>query len=124
MVKDNLAPASDLNARVPESVSDAISAAMMLSPDFRMETVEELTAALLESENTNTAVFDSERIKEVAEPEPSKPAPRVGKKTMLGLMAALVAILVVALIAVARGCSQNCFTLVASPPSRRYPPPR
>lgn len=35
---------------------------MMLSPDFRMETVEELTAALLESENTNTAVFDSERI--------------------------------------------------------------
>ena len=84
MVKDNLAPASDLNARVPESVSDAISAAMMLSPDFRMETVEELTAALLESENTNTAVFDSERIKEVAEPEPSKPAPRVGEKDHVG----------------------------------------
>ncbi|PWL63090.1 MAG: PASTA domain-containing protein [Oscillospiraceae bacterium] len=115
MVKDNLAPASDLNARVPESVSDAISAAMMLSPDFRMETVEELTAALLESENTNTAVFDSERIKEVAEPEPSKPAPRVGKKTMLGLMAALVAILVVALIAVARGMFPELFHFGGEP---------
>ncbi len=115
MAKDNLAPASDLNARVPESVSDAISAAMMLSPDFRMETVEELTAALLESENTNTAVFDSERIKEVAEPEPSKPAPRVGKKTMLGLMAALVAILVVALIAVARGMFPELFHFGGEP---------
>ncbi len=115
MVKDNLAPASDLNARVPESVSDAISAAMMLSPDFRMETVEELTAALLESENTNTAVFDSERIKEVAEPEPSKPTPRVGKKTMLGLMAALVAILVVALIAVARGMFPELFHFGGEP---------
>ena len=87
----------------------------MLSPDFRMETVEELTAALLESENTNTAVFDSERIKEVAEPEPSKPTPRVGKKTMLGLMAALVAILVVALIAVARGMFPELFHFGGEP---------
>ena len=115
LVKDNLAPASDLNARVPESVSDAISAAMMLSPDFRMETVEELTAALLESENTNTAVFDSDKIKEAAVAAEPPKRPRIGKKAMLGIAAAVVAILVVALIAFARILFPELFPMGEEP---------
>lgn len=55
--QDTLVPAMELNSTVPESISDAISAAMMMEPSLRAETVDEFTSQLLENVSGNTAVY-------------------------------------------------------------------
>ncbi len=55
--QDSLVPAAQLDPSIPENVSDAISAAMMLDPDLRTGSVDELASALLESVSGNTCVY-------------------------------------------------------------------
>lgn len=54
---DPLLPPIELDPDIPQSVSDAIMWAMELDKTKRPQTVDEFSAALLESESTNTAVF-------------------------------------------------------------------
>lgn len=54
---DPLLAPIELDPDIPESVSDAIMWAMELDKAKRPQTVDEFSAALLESESTNTAVF-------------------------------------------------------------------
>lgn len=55
--EDTMVPAIELNPTVPESISDAVSAAMVADVSFRVETVDEFTSQLLESVSGNTAVY-------------------------------------------------------------------
>lgn len=57
--QDSLTPAYQLDSKIPESVSDALSAAMVLDYQNRTQSIDELTANLLESVGTNTAVFET-----------------------------------------------------------------
>ena len=59
---DTLVPLSELVNGVPENVSAAVMDAMNLSAKERIQTVDEFTVRLLESTNTNTAIFDASRI--------------------------------------------------------------
>ncbi len=79
---------------VPESVSDAISAAMMLSPDFRMETVEELTAACWSRRTPTPQCLTAKGSKRLRSQNRLSLLP--GGKDHVGADGCLVAILVVA----------------------------
>lgn len=57
--QDTLVPLSELVSGVPENVSDAVMDAMRLDAKERIQSVDEFTMRLLESTNTNTAVFDA-----------------------------------------------------------------
>ncbi len=54
---DRLLPPVELDPDIPENVSDAVMWAMELDKADRPQTVDEFSAALLESESTNTTVF-------------------------------------------------------------------
>ena len=78
LVEDSLVPAAQVDPSIPEAVSDALSAAMVLQADYRTGTIDEFTANLLESVSGNTAVFDADKLAEPArrEEEPPKPSPK------------------------------------------------
>lgn len=61
-VNDSLCPANELNRSVPDNVSDALYAAMLVSTDNRVQSVDDLTGMLLESSGSHTAVFDSSQV--------------------------------------------------------------
>ncbi len=55
---DELLPTMEVNHKVPESISDAISGAMMLDCELRCQVVDDFTSALLESVSGNTTVYE------------------------------------------------------------------
>lgn len=61
-VSDSLCPANELNRAIPENVSDAIYAAMLVSTDNRVQSVDDFTGMLLEASSSHTAVFDSSQV--------------------------------------------------------------
>lgn len=100
---DSLLPASQLDETIPEEVSDAISAAMVVQADYRTQTVDELTANLLESSSGNTAVFDagnaekfSHKQEEAPQAPPSTPehkgSPRSAAYVLVTMVVTLVLI--------------------------------
>ncbi len=61
-INDSLCPANELNRSIPENVSDAIYAAMLVSTDNRVQSVDDFTGMLLEAASSHTAVFDSSQV--------------------------------------------------------------
>ncbi|RPF48350.1 serine/threonine-protein kinase [Hydrogenoanaerobacterium saccharovorans] len=57
--KDSLYPANMLNHSIPENVSDAIDGAMLVAVEKRTQNIDKLIADLLETVDSNTAVFDA-----------------------------------------------------------------
>lgn len=55
---DTLLPLMESNPAVAESVSDAVSAALMLDPGLRSACVDEFASALLESVSGNTTIYE------------------------------------------------------------------
>ena len=75
MVEDSLLPASQVDPSIPEAVSDALSAAMVLQADYRTATIDEFTANLLESVGSNTAIFDAGKLSDTVRREEEKRPP-------------------------------------------------
>lgn len=55
--KDQLCPPENLEQNVPSNVSDAIMNAMILSVEYRTQSVDDFTAELLESVKSNTMLY-------------------------------------------------------------------
>lgn len=56
---DNLIPAIELNSNIPQNVSDAIALGMLVDTSSRIQTIDSLTANLLEATGANTAIFSA-----------------------------------------------------------------
>lgn len=74
--EDNLLPAQELNAAIPDNVSQALSRALQLGVEKRTPSVENLTSQLLEVASSNTTVYSmpnkgSGTVPLVQEPEQS-----------------------------------------------------
>ena len=100
MVEDNLLPASQMDPSIPEAVSDALSAALVLQADYRTATIDEFTANLLESVSSNTAIFDADKLSDtVRREEKERPAPRRRSSSpTAGYMLVAMAITLVAIV--------------------------
>ncbi len=59
--KDTLYPANLLNSSVPPAISEALDAAMTVSVEKRIQSVDQLIARLLETAASNTTIFDSKK---------------------------------------------------------------
>lgn len=62
---DQLCPPERLEQNVPSNVSDAIMNAMTLSVEYRTQSIDDLTAELLESSKSNTMLYDPQKHGEV-----------------------------------------------------------
>lgn len=101
---DHLCPPEELEKNVPSNVSDAIMNAMTLSVEYRTQSIDDLTAELLESSKGNTMLYDPQKHGEVVAEQTEIPAEkpvrerrRKGKKKARipwGLVACLVACLI------------------------------
>lgn len=58
--KDSLYPPNMLNASISASVSDAVDLAMMVQVEKRTQNMEQFMASLLETPDSNTAIFDAQ----------------------------------------------------------------
>lgn len=59
---DNLVDAKLLDSSIPDNVSDAVRNGMQLSVDTRTSSIDDFTAQLLESTDTNTAIYETDKI--------------------------------------------------------------
>lgn len=101
---DHLCPPEELEKNVPSNVSDAIMNAMTLSVEYRTQSIDDLTAELLESSKGNTMLYDPQKHGEVVAEQTEIPAEkpvrerrRKGKKKARipwGLVACLIACLI------------------------------
>lgn len=101
---DHLCPPEELEKDVPSNVSDAIMNAMTLSVEYRTQSIDDLTAELLESSKGNTMLYDPQKHGEVVAEQTEIPAEkpvrerrRKGKKKARipwGLVACLIACLI------------------------------
>ena len=73
---DNLVSPRQLDEDIPENISDAVMHAMALDRAQRIQTVDEFSAALLESESTDTAVFVPASVPVIEEDEARRPTVR------------------------------------------------
>lgn len=72
--QDNLLPACELDAGIPQSISEAIHAGLALPIDERTSTADALAAQLLDCVQTNTAIYQSESLSQnTAETESEEP---------------------------------------------------
>lgn len=71
-----LTPANQLDTSIPKNISDALTAAMNLDPEKRIRSVDDFTAALLESSDSNTAVFETSKVPVIEEEEVRRPTIR------------------------------------------------
>lgn len=62
---DSLCSPEELESNVPSNVSDAIMNAMQLSVEYRTQSVDDLTAELLESTKSNTMLYDPQKNGEI-----------------------------------------------------------
>lgn len=65
MAGDELTPPHELESSVPESVSDAIMNAMTIDASYRLQSIDEFTAELLESAGSNTVMFSPKDVEEM-----------------------------------------------------------
>ncbi len=56
-INDNLLPPNQLDSAIPQNISNAIFEAMTVSIDDRIQTIDQFTGALLETQESNTAVY-------------------------------------------------------------------
>ncbi|MBE6883518.1 MAG: PASTA domain-containing protein [Ruminococcaceae bacterium] len=56
-IKDNLIPVAELNAAVPQNVSDAVFEGMLVYTKSRLQTIDQLISGLLSAGGSHTAVF-------------------------------------------------------------------
>lgn len=67
-IQDNIIRASELDKNVPMDISESISNAMVVSIEKRTQTVDDFSAALLESVMGNTAVFSAGKLPKTRRP--------------------------------------------------------
>ena len=63
---------ADRSSQIPENVSNTILMAMSLAPEDRPQSMDALIGGLLESEGSNTAVYDAAPLQETQPPSPQK----------------------------------------------------
>lgn len=72
---EELVAPEDLEPGVPSNVSDAIMNAMTMNPDYRLQTIDEFTAELLEETGSNTVMFSPREMEEIEKTSiPESPA--------------------------------------------------
>ncbi len=69
---DHLCPPEELNSNISSSVSDAIMNAMTLKSEYRTRSIDDFTAELLESADSNTKLFGASEEAELKNAEPEE----------------------------------------------------
>jgi serine/threonine-protein kinase len=81
-INDNLCPCAELNDSIPANVSDAVSAAMNIDTQERLQSAEEFISDLLQAAGGKTSIYQAKRpekapaVKEPVSDEPVRTAPR------------------------------------------------
>lgn len=105
--KDQLCPPENLEQNVPSNVSDAIMNAMILSVEYRTQSIDDFTAELLESVKSNTMLYappiheelktEEVEIVDVLQKKKSRPKEKDRKKSFRipwGLVACFVVVVI------------------------------
>lgn len=105
-INDNLCPCAQLNESIPLNVSNAISAAMAVDAQERLQTVEEFISDLLQASESKTSVYQAKRSDTLTAESnkavsPSQPVKKKYRKSNSAIYAVIAMMLTFALLGTA-----------------------